>query len=195
MNTYCFDFNFDFNKERAMMRREDLCVTWAMQREAEWPSIRRDELDQQALAYGLESADSIRDRSISLFNRGRHGYSAGCRFMGVPFLEDMHTLGGQDVAVVGVPLDCGTTFRSGTRWGPQAIRRISLLGTGYNPSLGVDLVESLNMVDAGDVNVIPANIEKSFDQIAKAVSYVHERAIFPVTLRKGESPAASDTPT
>ena len=149
-----------------MMRREDLRGTWAMQREAEWPSIRRDELDQQALAYGLESADSIRDRSISLFNRGRHGYSAGCRFMGVPFLEDMHTLGGQDVAVVGVPLDCGTTFRSGTRWGPQAIRRISLLGNGYNPSLGVDLVESLNMVDAGDVNVIPANIEKSFDQIA-----------------------------
>jgi len=43
--------------------------------------------------------------------------------------------------------------------------------------------------------VIPANIEKSFDQIAKAVSYVHERAVFPVTLRKGESPAASDTPT
>src|SRR5207247_2509198 len=52
----------------------------------------------------------------------------------------------------------------------------------YNPSLGVDLVESLNMVDAGDVNVIPANIEKSFDQIAKAVSYVHERAVFPVIL-------------
>jgi agmatinase len=102
--------------------------------------------------------------------------------MGVPFLQDMHTLGGQDVAIVGVPLDCGTTFRSGTRWGPQAIRRISLLGTGYNPTLGVDLVESLNMVDLGDVSVIPANIEKSFDQIAKAVSYIHERGVFPVIL-------------
>jgi hypothetical protein len=164
------------------MRREDLRGTWAMQREAEWPSTQRDELVRQALAYGLESADSIRDRNISLFERGRHGYSGGCRFMGVPFLEDMHMLGGQDVAIIGVPLDCGTTFRSGTRWGPQAIRRISLLGTGYNPSLGVDLVESLNMVDVGDVNVIPANIEKSFDQIAKAVSYVHERAVFPVIL-------------
>ena len=164
------------------MRREDLRGTWAMEREAQWPSTRRDELVQQALAYGLESADSIRDRSISLFDRGGNGYSGGLRFMGVPFLEDMHTLGGQDVAIVGVPLDCGTTFRSGTRWGPQAIRRISLLGTGYNPSLGVDLVESLNMVDAGDVSVIPANIEKSFDQIAKAVSYIHERAVFPVIL-------------
>ena len=164
------------------MRREDLHGTWAMQREAEWPSMRRDELAHQALAHGLESADSIRDRSIPLFDRSGHSYSGGREFMGVPFLEDMHTLGGQDVAIVGVPLDCGTTFRSGTRWGPEAIRRMSLLGTGYNPSMGVDLVEALTMVDVGDVNVIPANIEKSFDQIARAVSYVHERAVFPVVL-------------
>jgi agmatinase len=164
------------------MRREDLRGTWAMEREAQLSSTRRDELARQALAHGLESADSVRDRTIPLFDRSGYDYSAGCRFMGVPFLEDMHTLGGQDVAIVGVPLDCGTTFRSGTRWGPQAIRRISLLGTGYNPSLGVDLVESLNMVDVGDVSVIPANIEKSFDQIAKAVSYVHERGVFPVIL-------------
>jgi agmatinase len=153
-----------------------------MEHEAQWPSTMRDELLQQALAYGLESADSIRDRSIPLFNRGGISFTSGSRFMGVPFLEDMHLLGGQDVAIVGVPLDCGTTFRSGTRWGPEAIRRITLLGTGYNPSLGVDLVESLHMVDVGDVNVIPANIEKSFDQIAKAVSYLHERAVFPVIL-------------
>jgi agmatinase len=169
-------------EKQTNIRRENLRGTWAMQREAEWPSKRRDEQIQQALQHGLESADSIRDRSISLFDRGSNSFSGGGQFMGVPFLEDMRTLGGQDVAVVGVPLDCGTTYRSGTRWGPQAIRRISLLGTGYNPSLGIDLVESLNLVDVGDVNVIPANIEKSFDQIDKAVSYIHERAVFPVIL-------------
>jgi agmatinase len=170
------------DEKETAIRREDLRGTWAMQREAEWPSNRRDELVQQALEHGLESASSIRDRSISLFDRGFYSFSGGGQFMGVPFLEDMRTLGGQDVAIVGVPLDCGTTYRSGTRWGPQAIRRISLLGTGYNPSMGADLVESLNMVDVGDVNVIPANIEKSFDQIDKAVSYIHERAVFPVIL-------------
>ena len=127
------------------MRREDLRGTWAMEREAELPSKRRDELVQQALEYGLESADSIRDRSISLFDRGFNNFSGGGQFMGTPFLEDMRMLGSQDVAIVGVPLDCGTTYRSGTRWGPQAIRRISLLGTGYNPSLGVDLVSMSEM--------------------------------------------------
>jgi agmatinase len=172
----------DIMNEEAPMRREDLRGTWAMEREAEWSSKRREELAQQALEYGLESAGSIRDRSIPLFDRLFNNFSGGGQFMGVPFLEDMRALGGQDVAIIGVPLDCGTTFRSGTRWGPQAIRRISLLGTGYNPSMGVDLVESLNMVDVGDVNVIPANIEKSFDQIDKAASYIHERAVFPVIL-------------
>ena len=48
--------------------------------------------------------------------------------------------------------------------------------------MGVDLLESLDIVDVGDVNVIPANIEKSFDQIDKAVAYIHERAVFPVVL-------------
>src|SRR2546421_5830058 len=153
-----------------------------MEREAGWPSSRAHEMMRLALDYGLPSADSIHDRTIPLFNRTAWGWGQGGQFMAAPLLEDMRTLGGQDVAVVGVPLDCGTTYRAGTRWGPQAIRRMSLLGTGYNPSLGVDLVESLNMVDVGDVNVIPANIEKSFDQIAKAVSYVHERAVFPVVL-------------
>src|SRR5579872_3037825 len=165
-----------------MMKREELRGTWAMEREAGWPSTRRDELARQALEYGMESADSIRDRNIPLFDRDGRDFSAGSRFMGVPFLEDMSTLGGQDVAIIGVPLDCGTTYRSGTRWGPQAIRRVSGLQAGFNPALGVDLVESLTLVDVGDVSVIPANIEKSFDQIDKAVAYLHERAVFPVVL-------------
>src|ERR1700730_492812 len=105
------DFTFQkYQKGGISMRREDLRGTWAMEREAEWPSTRRDELARQALAYGLESADSIRDRSISLFDRGMNAFSGGGQFMGAPFLEDMHKLGGQDVAVIGVPLDCGTTF-------------------------------------------------------------------------------------
>jgi agmatinase len=164
------------------LRHEDLKGTWAMQRETDWPSRRRDERTQQALEYGLESASSIRDRKIPLFNRSGGGYSNTGRFLGSRFLEDMRTLGGQDVAFIGVPLDTGTTFRSGTRFGPEAMRRISSLGSSYNPEMGVDLLESVEMVDVGDVSVIPANIEKSFDQVAKAIGYLTERAVFPVVL-------------
>jgi arginase family enzyme len=164
------------------MKREDLNGTWAIEREERWPTTRSDELSRQALEFGLESAATIKDRKIPLFNRGRRGYGNFARFMGVPFLQDMRELGGQDVAFMGVPLDTGTTFRSGTRFGPDAMRRISSLGSSYNVSMGVDLIESLEMTDVGDVSVIPANIEKSFDQIALAIGYLHERAVFPVVL-------------
>jgi len=69
------------------MRREDLTGTWAMEREAEWPSKRREEIAQQAFEYGLDSASSIRDRSISLFDRGFESFYSGERFMGAPFDE------------------------------------------------------------------------------------------------------------
>lgn len=164
------------------MKREDLNGTWAIEREERWPSTRSDDLTRQAIDHGLESAASIRDRKIPLFNRGRRNYGNFARFMGVPFMEDMRQLGGQDVAFMGVPLDTGTTYRPGTRFGPEAMRRISSLGSSYNVSMGVDLYESLEMTDVGDVSVIPANIEKSFDQIALAMGYLHERAAFPVVL-------------
>jgi agmatinase len=164
------------------MQREDLNGTWAIEREGEWPSDRNDEATARAREFGLESAATIRDRNIPLFNRNRRGYGNFSRFLGVPFQQDMRELGGQDVAFMGVPLDTGTTYRPGTRFGPDAMRRISSLGSTYNVSMGVDLFETLNMVDVGDVSVIPANIEKSFDQIALAIGYLHERAVFPVVL-------------
>ena len=157
---------------RRPLRREDLRGTWAMEREAELSGARAKERAEQAKLYGLEPAASIRDRSLTLFSRGRWGLPHSGTFMGVPYLEDMRRLGGQEVVFVGAPLDAGTTFRPGTRFGPAAMRRISSLGRGYSPERGLDLHESLEMVDAGDIQVIPANIEKSFDQIADAVAYI-----------------------
>ena len=164
------------------MDRELLQGTKMLQREAELDNSRDKERLAQDLEHGLPSAESIQDRSISLFHRGRNKYSASGTYMGRTFLEDMRELGGQDVAVVGAPLDAGATYRSGTRFGPQSMRSISGLYSGYNFEMGVDLRESLDIVDVGDINVIPSNIEKSFDQIDKALAYIHERSVFPVVL-------------
>jgi agmatinase len=164
------------------MDREQLHGTRMLDREAELPTERRDERRRQELEWGLSSAVSVRDRTIPLFNRGQWRFSPSGTYLSAPFLTDMRELGGQDVAVVGVPLDCGTTHRSGTRWGPHGMRVVSVLGSGYNFELGIDLIESLEMVDVGDVSIMPANIEKSFDQIDKAVAYLHERSVFPVVL-------------
>src|SRR3982074_1467661 len=62
------------------------------------------------------------------------------------------------------------------------MRRISLLYGSYSFELGVDLRESITMCDLGDIFTIPANIEKPFDQITKAVSHVYASGAFPVVL-------------
>jgi len=164
------------------MDREQLHGWKMIAAEADIPTTNADESRAINLEHGLESAWSVKDRSIPLFRRDPRTWSNSGTFLGRPFVRDMRELGGQDVAILGVPLDTGTTFRPGTRFGPQAMRTISAVHYGYNFELGIDLTESLNIVDVGDVSVIPANIEKSFDQIDKAVAYLHERAVFPVIL-------------
>ena len=72
--------------------------------------------------------------------------------------------------------------RPGTRFGPQGIRKISALYGPYSFELGVDLRESITMCDIGDIFTIPANIEKTFDQISKAVGHVYASGAFPVVL-------------
>jgi agmatinase len=167
------------------IQREDLRGTWAMEREAELIATREQlykvlaRIEQQQ-QHGLEAAGSINDRSLSLFNRWASGGPG--TFMGVPFLQDMRQLGDQDVIVVGVPLDSGCTSRPGARFGPQALRRVSMLGGSYSSDRGILLHEALQIVDGGDIQVIPGNLEKSFDQITAAMSYIAQRGVFPVVL-------------
>ena len=102
--------------------------------------------------------------------------------MKAPYVEDVKDVGKYDVAILGVPFDGGTTYRPGTRFGPQGIRRISALYTPYNYEIGVDLREQMSMCDIGDVFTIPANIEKTFDQISKATAHVFASGAMPVIL-------------
>ncbi len=63
-----------------------------------------------------------------------------------------------DVAILGVPYDSSTSYRSGTRLGPRTLREQSLLLWGYNNVLKVAPFTTLNAVDAGDVAVVPVDI-------------------------------------
>ncbi len=138
---------------------------------------------ERCLDLGLEAASSVQDRTISTFARGHQPAFAGINtFLKAPYCENIREVGRYDVAIVGAPFDMGTTYRAGCRFGPQAVRRISALYDGYNADMGVDLVEELNMCDAGDIFVIPSNIEKSFDQIDRAVAFVHGEGAFPVVI-------------
>ncbi len=138
---------------------------------------------ERGLELGLEAASSVNDRTISTFARGQQPAFAGINtFLKAPYCEDIHGVGKYDVAIVGAPFDMGTTYRPGARFGPQAVRRISALYDAYSLDLAVDLGEELSLCDAGDIFVIPSNIEKSFDQIDRAVSFVYGEGVFPVVI-------------
>ena len=154
-----------------------------MHKEAELPHAAWEAEEKRCLELGLQGADSIQDKSIPTFARGELPHFAGINtFMKAPYIEDVKAVGKFDVAVMGVPFDGGTTYRPGTRFGPQGIRRISALYTPYNYEIGCDLREQMSMCDIGDVFTIPANIEKTFDQISKATAHVFASGAMPVIL-------------
>jgi len=106
-------------------------------------------------------------------------------FMGIPTfmrLPATRELENVDVVVMGVPFDSGTTYRSGTRFGPRKIREASLLLWGHNPTLQVTPLETLRVVDYGDVSVIPTSIDKTMTAITKAASDVLNAGITPIVL-------------
>ncbi|GAA1822073.1 agmatinase family protein [Actinomadura chokoriensis] len=135
-------------------------------------------------AHGLPPADSIREKeAASTFQRGELPHFSGINtFLKAPFLEDVNRVGEHEVAVVGAPLDSGTTYRPGPRFGPEGMRRISSLYSPYYYEMGVDLREQLDIVDVGDIFITPGNLEKSFDQITKGVEHLVGAGVFPVIL-------------
>lgn len=138
---------------------------------------------QWALDMGLPGAESIQDRSIPTFARGEKPHFAGINtFLKAPYVENIRDVGKYDAAVIGVPYDGGATFRPGSRFGPQGVRRISGLYTPYNFETGVDLREQMTLCDAGDIYAIPANIEKCFDQISRGVSHVFSSGALPIII-------------
>ena len=148
-------------------------AAYAVAAEATLPTSKWEEEVERGLELGLPGADSIVDRRIPTFSRGELPHFAGINtFLKSPYVEDVRRCGQYDVAVLGAPFDGGTTYRPGTRFGPQGIRKISALYGPYSFELGVDLRESITIADLGDIFTIPANIEKTFDQISKAVAHV-----------------------
>jgi agmatinase/guanidinopropionase len=100
------------------------------------------------------------------------------------FGRQPHTreLTGVDVAVVGVPYDGATSYRSGTRFGPRAIREQSLLLWGYNNALQVAPFDKLKVIDYGDVDVVPVDVAETHAAVEREVGRLLSAGCRVVTL-------------
>jgi len=87
-----------------------------------------------------------------------------------------------DAAVIGVPFDTATSFRSGARFGPEAIRSGSTLLRPYHPVLDVDVFATLATVDGGDIQVTPGNALRTTEQIDAALQPVLRAGTVPLVL-------------
>lgn len=59
-----------------------------------------------------------------------------------------------DIVLLGCPLDVTSSFRSGSKFGPESLRRASWTLETYSPYLDMDL-EDIDFSDMGDLELPP----------------------------------------
>ena len=92
------------------------------------------------------------------------------------------TATGLDACFVGIPLDIGTSNRSGTRHGPRQIRAESCLMRPFNMATGARPFDSLQVADIGDVAINTFDLKKSIGIIAAAYDEILSHNCIPLTL-------------
>jgi agmatinase len=91
-------------------------------------------------------------------------------------------LAGVDAAIYGIPFDTATTYRTGARFGPEAIRSASALIRPYHPVLEVNVVEALEIVDYGDLPVSPGDTQRTYAQVEEGLAPLVDAGVFPAAL-------------
>jgi agmatinase len=114
-------------------------------------------------------------------------YGPDITFLGVDrcTLDDPSTYADADVVIIGAPYDGGTSYRSGARFGPSAMRQACYLGhDGSRPSLAlrVDGLRDIRVVDAGDVEMFSGDAVRSCASLESAVQQVAESGSIPLVL-------------
>jgi guanidinobutyrase len=89
---------------------------------------------------------------------------------------------GLDACFVGVPLDIGTSNRSGARFGPRQIRTESVLLRPYNMATRAAPFDSLQVADIGDVATNPYDLKDSMRLIEAAYDEIIANGCRPITL-------------
>ncbi|MGE3877224.1 MAG: agmatinase [Parvibaculaceae bacterium] len=126
-----------------------------------------------------------------------HGYESGrldlpfvghCTFGKRPIVTDWDKIDA-DVAVLGIPYDMGTQYRSGARFGPRAIREASTLfsfghGGAYDHEDDVTYLplDKVRIVDVGDADMVHTDTVRSHANAERAVRKLLERGTLPVML-------------
>lgn len=105
-----------------------------------------------------------------------------------------------DIAIVGVPNDMGTQYRSGARFGPRAIREASTLyAFGHAGVYDFDdkkvylEQDKFKMVDVGDVDIIHTDMIQSHKNTTQAIRAILSKQCLPLVFGGDHSITAAVT--
>jgi agmatinase len=85
-----------------------------------------------------------------------------------------------DYVILGVPFDVTSTYRTGARFGPAAIRQASVNIETYSFRTGLD-VEDLKLHDLGDLHVF-TDTRKTLAALEKVITDILEEGKTPITI-------------
>jgi agmatinase len=112
-------------------------------------------------------------------------YVGPTTFMNLPWITDPAEIRARevDVAIIGAPFDDAVSHRPGARFGPRAIREAQYTSGSINSlQLDVEPFELLNVVDAGDANIVPSWIDRAHAMIYRKVREVAATGAIPIVL-------------
>jgi len=112
-------------------------------------------------------------------------YIGSTTFQKLPYRADEAALAETrpEVAVIGAPLDDGTSDRPGARFGPRAIRQATYhSGDLWSIQLETEVLSKVRAVDAGDAPIVPSRLERAHRVIREKVRQVASTGAIPIVL-------------
>jgi guanidinobutyrase len=106
-------------------------------------------------------------------------FAGPATMMRLPLLAGAENL---DACFVGVPMDIGTSNRSGTRHGPRQIRAESCMLRPYNMATRAAPFDSLSVADIGDIAINTFDLKKSVGIIEAGFDDILGHGCKPLTL-------------
>ena len=106
-------------------------------------------------------------------------FSGPNTFMRLPTASDLK---GLDVAFLGIPMDIGTSWRSGTRFGPKQVRSESAMIRPYNVQTGAAPFDSLQCADIGDLAINTFSLSDSLRIIQNSYDAILNYDVMPMAI-------------
>ena len=97
-------------------------------------------------------------------------------------MQKVDSAEGPDFAIAGAPFDTASSFRSGSRFGSNAIRNISAMMKPNNVIMQVNIMDGLKGGDIGDFNVTPGYIHPTYQAIEEGVANILKENACPIVL-------------